>query len=160
MLASSPATALNPLTRKGPRSASTAPVAVAINQTTINGLTAAYAVTRAQAGGSAVDVTVTAYRWDADTAYHLVTITPAGSVLGPFRDMIGSLAPLSAAEAAQVRPRVIDVVTVTRGDTARSLAARMAFPDYQLERFLVLNGLDAGAALQPGTKVKLVVSGQ
>jgi len=33
----------------------------------------------------------------------------------------------------------------------------MAYPDLRLERFLTLNGLDAGATLAPGQKVKLVV---
>lgn len=123
----------------------------------INGLAVASATTRARTSSSQVDLTITAYRWDANTAYHFITITRAGSGPGPFGETIRSLAPLSAAEAAQVRPRVIDVVTVSRGDTVRSLAARMAFSDYQLERFLTLNGLDANATLQPGSKVKLVV---
>jgi hypothetical protein len=35
----------------------------------------------------------------------------------------------------------------------------MAYPTYQRERFLVLNGLSDGAGLQPGQKVKLVVYG-
>lgn len=128
--------------------------------TTINGIPAAYATTRARTSKSQVDVTVIAYRWSADTAYHFVTIVPAGAGVGPFREMIGSLSPMSASEAAAVRHRVVDVVTVGRGDTVRSLAARMAFADRQLDRFLVLNGLDVNAALQPGAKVKLVVYAQ
>ena len=35
----------------------------------------------------------------------------------------------------------------------------MAYRDFQLERFLALNGLAANAALVPGQKVKLVVYG-
>ncbi|RZK02019.1 MAG: LysM peptidoglycan-binding domain-containing protein [Novosphingobium sp.] len=131
----------------------------ATQTTTINGMPVAYATTRASANRSQVDVTVTAYRWDADSAYHFVTIVPAGAGVSPFRETINSLAPMSASEAAAVRRRVIDVVTVQRGDTARSLAARMAFSDNQLDRFLVLNGLDANATLQPGSKVKLIVYG-
>ena len=129
----------------------------ATQSTTINGMPAAYATTRATASNRQVDVTVVAYRVDAGSAYHFVTVTPAGTGVGPFRDMINSLSPMSAAEAAAVRRRVIDVVTVGRGDTARTLATRMAFTDHQLERFLTLNGLDANATLQPGTKVKLIV---
>jgi predicted Zn-dependent protease len=131
----------------------------AVQSTTINGLTAVYATTRASTNGGQVDVSVIAYRWNAGTAYHFVTIVPAGGGLGPFRETIESLGPMSASEAAAVRGRVIRVVTVGRSDTARSLAARMAFPDHQLERFLVLNGLDADSALVPGQKVKLVVYG-
>jgi predicted Zn-dependent protease len=51
------------------------------------------------------------------------------------------------------------VVTVGRGDTLQSLAGRMAYRDYQMDRFLALNGFDAGSRLVPGQKVKLVVYG-
>lgn len=129
----------------------------ATQTTTINGMPAAHATMRAALNRSQVDLTVIAYRWSADTAYHFITVAPAGQGIGPFREMIASLGPLPESEAAAVRRRVIDVVTVARGDTPRSLAARMAYADHQLERFLTLNGLAADAALQPGTKVKLVV---
>jgi predicted Zn-dependent protease len=131
----------------------------ATQSTTINGMPAAYASTRARTDRGEADVTVIAYRWSASTAYHFVTITPAGAGIGPFREMIDSLSPMSPSEAAAVRGRVLRIVTVGRGDTARRLAARMAFPDHQLERFLVLNGLDADSALVPGEKLKLVVYG-
>lgn len=55
-----------------------------------------------------------------------------------------------------MKPRLLRVVTVKSGDTVRSLASRMAYPDAQVERFLVLNGLRADAALTPGQKIKLV----
>ncbi len=58
-----------------------------------------------------------------------------------------------------IRPRVIDVVTVRPGDTVQSLAGRMAYRNFQAERFLSLNGLPAGARLVPGQRVKLVVYG-
>jgi len=62
-------------------------------------------------------------------------------------------------EAAAIRPRVIHVVTVTPGDTVQSLANRMAYRDYKLDRFLVLNGLGPNATIAPGQRVKLVVYG-
>src|SRR3546814_3580569 len=97
------------------------------------------------------------YQWDSNTAYHFAMITPAGSGLGPFGSMVGSLDRLSASEAAAIRPRVIDVVTVKASDTVQSLAGRMAYADYKLERFLVLNSLSANSQLSTGRKVKLVV---
>ncbi|MBV1689168.1 M48 family metalloprotease [Novosphingobium sp. G106] len=129
----------------------------AVQTTTINGLATAYATTGATANRNRVDVTVVAYRWSEDLAYHFVLITPSGTGIGPFQGMIRSFAPMLGAEVAALRPRVIDVVNVTRGDTPRSLSARMAFGDHQLERFLVLNGLEENSVLAPGTKVKLVV---
>jgi len=58
--------------------------------------------------------------------------------------------------AATARQR-IRVVTVGPRDTVDTLAARMAFPEYKRERFLVLNGLDPSQPLRAGTLVKLVV---
>jgi predicted Zn-dependent protease len=42
-------------------------------------------------------------------------------------------------------------------DTVEKLARRMAVPDKQVERFLVLNGLPKDAKLKFGDKVKIVV---
>jgi predicted Zn-dependent protease len=127
--------------------------------TTINGLPAAYSTARVNTQSGAVDLTIVAYEWDSDTAYHFAMITPAGSGLGPFASMVESLTRIGAAEAAAIRPRVIDVVTVGPRDTVASLAGRMAYNDHKEERFRVLNGLAAGAALRPGQKVKIVVYG-
>ena len=41
----------------------------------------------------------------------------------------------------------------------QSLATRMAYRDFKLDRFLALNGLAANSTLAPGQKVKLVVYG-
>jgi len=48
------------------------------------------------------------------------------------------------------------IETVRPGDTVQSLASRMAYRDFKLERFLSLNGLTANSILAPGQKVKLV----
>jgi len=127
--------------------------------TNVNGIPAAYTTTRVAAQQGQLDVSVFAYQWDANTAYHFVTITHAGAGIGPFAPMVGSLRRLSAADAQAIRPRVIDVVTVRPGDTVQSLAGRMAYQDLRLERFLTLNALAANSPLRPGDKVKLVVYG-
>jgi predicted Zn-dependent protease len=128
--------------------------------TTVNGIPAAYSTARAQTQQGAVDVTVFAYQVDSNRAYHFVTLTPGGSGLGAFSSMVSSLRRLSASEAAAIRPRVIDVVTVRAGDTVQSLANRMAYNDLKLDRFLTLNSLQANSPLRAGDKVKLVVYGQ
>jgi predicted Zn-dependent protease len=127
--------------------------------TTVNGLPAAYSTARVATQSGQVDLTIIAYRWDSDTAYHFAMLTPAGTGFGPFEAMVGSLTRLGTAEAAAIRPRVIDVVTVGPRDTVASLSGRMAYDDLREERFRVLNGLAAGAAVRPGQKVKLVVYG-
>lgn len=130
-----------------------------IRTTTVNGIQAAYAMTRASTQSGPVDVTVFAYQFAPDTAYQFVTITPQGSGLGAFVPLIDSFRRLSGNEVAGVRPRRIQVVTVKPGDSLESLAGRMAYPSYRMERFLALNGLAANTRPRPGDKVKLVVFG-
>jgi len=84
-----------------------------------------------------------------------VTISQAGSA-SAFDGMFRSMKRLSASEAGDVRPRKLNVITVGSGDTVQSLASRMAYPDAKLERFLVLNGLEADSRLAAGQKVKIV----
>ena len=130
-----------------------------IQRTSVNGIPASYVVGRANTSSGAVDVSVFAYQWDANTIYHFVSLARGGQGLSPFASMVNSLRRISNAEAAAIRPRVIDVVTVQQGDTVRSLASRMAYRDYQVDRFMALNGLAANSQLVPGQKVKLVVYG-
>ena len=126
---------------------------------TIGGMPAALTSARVPTQSGVVDVSVVAYQWDAERIYHFVTLTPGGSGVGPFAPMINSLRRITPAEAAAIRPRIIDVVTVRPGDTVQSLASRMAYRDFKLDRFLSLNGLAANSSLRPGQKVKLVAFG-
>lgn len=129
-------------------------------RTTINGIEAAYSTARAQTQSGMVDVTVVAYEFDNSHAYHFVTVTRAGSGLGSFSSMVQSVRRLTAQQAAAIRPRVIQVVTVGPRDTVQSLSSRMAYPTFQSERFRALNGLGTNGTIQRGQRVKLVVYGQ
>lgn len=126
-----------------------------VRRTTINGLDVGYATARANTQSGQVDVTVYAYVFGPNSAYHIVAINPVGATT--FNSLFQSVRRLSGSEIASIRPRKIDVVSVRPSDTVRSLAERMAYSDYKLERFRVLNGLGADEALRPGQKVKLVV---
>jgi predicted Zn-dependent protease len=125
-----------------------------IRRTTINGIPAFYSssVVNTQQGQRAVSVF--AYEWSPGTAYHFVTITAANT--SPFDGMFASMVRLSNAQAAEVKPRKLRVVTVGRSDTVASLANRMAYPSLQTERFLALNGLTSNSVVRPGQKVKVV----
>jgi predicted Zn-dependent protease len=123
-----------------------------------NGVPYAYSTIGAAANNRAVDATVVAYRFPSAT-YSFTLVTPRGSGIGPFQSLVSSVAPLTQAEAAAIKGKRIRVVTVRAGDTIDSLARQMAYPSYQRERFLTLNGLDAGARLTPGMLVKVVVTG-
>ena len=127
-----------------------------LERTTVNGLPAAYGLARVASGGSQVDVMVFAYEFSNSQAFHFVTLSPAGQS-ATFDSMFRSMRRISASEAAAIKPRRIDIVTARAGDTVRSLAGRMAYTDYQLERFLVLNGLAANSSLSAGQKLKVVV---
>jgi predicted Zn-dependent protease len=128
-------------------------------RTVVSGLPAAYTTTRVSTSSGAVDVTVFAYQWDQNTVYHFALLTPAGSGIGPLAPMVNSMRRISAGEAAAIQPRVIRVVSAMPGDTVQSLASRMAYRDYQLDRFLALNGLSTTSRLVPGQRVKLVLHG-
>ncbi|HEY8591597.1 MAG TPA: M48 family metalloprotease [Sphingomicrobium sp.] len=126
---------------------------------TINGMQAAVTTARINTNSGLIDASVVAYQWDPQRVYHFLMLTRGGTGIGPFTPMISSLRKISQAEASAIRPRVIQVVTVGRGDTIQSLAARMAYRDLKLERFLTLNGLAANSPLVPGQRVKLAVYG-
>ena len=129
-----------------------------VRTTTIAGRQAAVASTSATSGNNRVDATVVGMTLPSGT-FTWTIVTPSGSGIGPFEPLLASFTPLSAAEAGQVTGKRIRIHTVRTGDTVASLSRMMAYPDYQQERFITLNGLSAGAPLQPGTLVKLVVTG-
>lgn len=112
----------------------------------------------ASANNQPVDATIAALAWPGAT-YYFVVVTPQGSGIGPFQPLIDSLAPLTDAEAAAITGKRLRVIAVKKGDTIDALARRMAYPAFQKERFLTLNGLAEGTALKPGTLVKIVVTG-
>jgi len=127
-----------------------------VQRTTVNGIPAYYSVARANTQSGQVDVTVFAYEFSRSSAFHFVALTQAGGG-GVFNSMFNSVRRLSAAEAAAIKPRRVDVVTVGRGDSVATLARRMAYSNFQTERFQVLNRLTATSRLTPGQKVKIVV---
>ena len=70
-----------------------------------------------------------------------------------FRESVGTFRRMSLAEIEDAKPLRLQVVTVAPGDTVEKLATRMAVADRQVERFRMLNGLEAGrAASSPAAK--------
>ncbi len=74
-----------------------------------------------------------------------------------FRQSVGTFRRMSLAEIEQAKPLRLKMITVSPGDTVERLASRMAIPERRVERFRVLNGLEAGQSLKPGDRVKIVV---
>ncbi len=74
-----------------------------------------------------------------------------------FREAVNTFRRMSLAEIEQAKPLRLKIVKVAPGDTVEKLAARMAVADRAADRFRVLNGLEAGDRLKPGSEVKIVV---
>jgi predicted Zn-dependent protease len=73
------------------------------------------------------------------------------------KETVNSFRRLALEEIQAARPLRIKVITVQPGDTVESLSHRMAGVDHPMERFRVLNGLDAHAQVKVRDRVKLVV---
>jgi predicted Zn-dependent protease len=113
------------------------------------------ATVRTQEG--TVAVTLAAYDAGGGDAYHFVMLSPASvAAQAPTQALLQSFRRLTSAEAANLRPRRIQVGTVGAADTVQSLAGRMA-AEHPLDHFLMLNARDPARRLRPGERVKLVV---
>jgi predicted Zn-dependent protease len=120
----------------------------------INGLDAASAVMPVQLGNQTYDALLVAYRIDGKL-YRITGLAPRGSGLLPAMDAAArSFRRLSTAEAGRLREKRIDIVPA-RG-SVESMARRMNFDNYQVERFRLLNGLRPGEPLRAGERVKIV----
>lgn len=120
---------------------------------TLNGLPAA----TASAEGSQWSFRIAVVRLEKGAVRLIFAVKPAARDLDrAFREVAGTLRPMTAAETAAAKPLRLRVVTVQSGDTPAKLARRMAAIDHPLDRFLVLNGLSAGQALKTGDRVKLI----
>lgn len=125
----------------------------------VNGMDAATAATTARTQSGNYHARLVAYRYDPGTIYRFVFLTPQSETSQlnvDLRRTTYSFRKLSAAEAAKLKPLRIEVVTVRRGDTVSSLANRMPFADYKVQRFRVLNGLGDNGTLHVGEKVKII----
>ena len=63
---------------------------------------------------------------------------------------------INAQDSALAAPQRIKIVEAGSGDTAETLAARMAFLPRPVDQFMILNGLERGAALVPGQRYKII----
>jgi predicted Zn-dependent protease len=78
------------------------------------------------------------------------------SDVADFEASLRSFRPLSAAEAAALRPLRVEVVPVRAGDTVETFARQMEGSDDPRGLFELLNGLDRGRELRPGDRVKVL----
>ena len=125
-----------------------------IRTSTVNGLPSATA--RASAKGWEFRIAVVQVQTGA--AYRFIFANEAAT---PGLDRaaertVATFKMLDQATLSRLKPLRIRIVTARPGDTADSLARQMRGVDRPRELFRVLNGIGPGAAIAPGTKVKIV----
>jgi predicted Zn-dependent protease len=120
----------------------------------INGFPAA----SAQARGDQWQFKVYALRFGSDV-YRFIFATKEKTTESDrnARETVNSFRRLSLDEIQAARPLRIKIITAQPGDTVESLSHRMAAVDRPMERFRVLNGLDAHAQVKVRDLVKIVV---
>jgi predicted Zn-dependent protease len=127
----------------------------------VNGMPAASAVAAGQLeDGSPVTVALAALAAGDQRVYRFMFVSPgrmSQAQANAYQETVNSFRRLSAAEAAAIEVRRLQVVTVEPGQDLDDLARRMAVDSLPREQFLLLNGLEPDRALPPGLKVKLVV---
>ncbi|MHB1218553.1 MAG: M48 family metalloprotease [Alphaproteobacteria bacterium] len=125
----------------------------------INGMEGVTAATRITSQGTALDVQLVAIRPSPQIVYRFIfvsTTKQTASLSEGFRRTSYSFRVLGVEEAAKEEPYRIRLYPVRAGETVETVAKRMPFKDYQVERFRALNGLSAGQKLQPNRLVKIV----
>jgi predicted Zn-dependent protease len=126
----------------------------ATEEITINGFPAA----STSASGDSWQFKVYALRFGTDV-YRFIFATRQKTTESErnARETVNSFRRLTLDEIQSARPLRIRVVTVQPGDTVESLAHRMAGVDRPVERFRLLNGLDAHAQIKVRDRVKIVI---
>jgi predicted Zn-dependent protease len=126
----------------------------ATEEITINGFPAASTI----ANGDPWQFKVYALRFGSDV-YRFIFATRQKTTESErnARETVNSFRRLSLDEIQAAHPLRVKVITVQPGDTVESLAHRMAGVDHPVERFRVLNGLDAHAQIKVRDRVKVVV---
>jgi predicted Zn-dependent protease len=121
---------------------------------TINGFPAATALAR----GDQWQFRVYALRFGSDVyRFIFAAKQKTGESERNARETVNSFRRLTLAEIQAARPLRLKVITVQPGDTVESISHRMSGVDRPLERFRVMNGLDASAQVKARDRVKIVV---
>ncbi len=131
-----------------------------VERISINGLEGATGKTRLRTDKGVLDVRLLAIRVNSKSIYRFLFLTPSDLTRTLARDLrrtTYSFRQLDEPEAMSLRPQRIDIIKVGPGDTVASLARRMPFEDFRLERFRVLNGLAVDERLAAGRRIKIVV---
>ncbi len=126
----------------------------------INGMNAAAAGFSGTVNGQLATIRLVAIEWSPGLFARFQIAIPSGTsaeMVDDLKRTTYSFRAMSAEEKRDVRPYTIQLIEASGRDTAASLARKMPFSDFQLERFSVLNGLPVGAAIEPGRRYKIIM---
>ena len=133
-----------------------------VQSVSANGLNAATGYTQVRTNsGSTVVLRLAAVSWPDGNIYRFQFISPPAAARQNdpgFMETLRSFRKLSSREAAGFKPFVVRPYKVKRGDTVASVAGKLPFDKLTEERLRVLNGLDGGQQLTPGTWIKVVAA--
>ena len=131
----------------------------AVSHIDVNGLDGATGTAQANTQSGTFDLRLVAIRFDADTIYRFLFVTPpalTGQLAREFQRTTYSFQRMSEREAAAAEPLSVRLKAVEPGETVESLARGMPFEDFHVERFRALNGMRPGQSLRVGQLVKIV----
>lgn len=132
----------------------------AIDTMTVNGMRAATTVVSGTVNGKANNIRLVIIAWsNTQMARYQIGMPqnlPAASEKA-IRDSIFTFRRMNASEKASLKPYHIKVITSKAGDSVASLSKRMAYKDYQQERFRVLNGLHGNQEVIANRMYKIIV---
>lgn len=126
----------------------------------VNGMDAVTAGFNGSVNGKPMTIRMVAINWGGDKIARFQIGIPSniGSAeIQAIKASTYSFRQLGRGEVNSVRPYRISIVTARAGDSAASMASRMAMPEYKLERFMVLNGLKPNEGVIAGQPYKIIV---
>jgi predicted Zn-dependent protease len=125
----------------------------------INGMNAATAAFNARVNGKPVTVRIVAVQWEPNRFFRFQMAIPRNAdaqFVDDLKRTTYSFRKMTGEEKESIKPYIMDIIKAGSGDTASSLARRMAFENLKEERFRVLNAMKPGEKVVTGEIYKIV----
>lgn len=131
-----------------------------LERITVNGMPGATAQLRGNGPKGSLVIRLIAIRFNARAIYRFLFAAPPSamrSLSAALQRAMYSFRRLTPVQTKRLKPRIISIVETDPGASPEHLGRRMAFTNFQRERFNVLNGLEDAMQRTPDGRVKLVV---
>jgi predicted Zn-dependent protease len=131
-----------------------------LERITVNGMPGATAQLRGNGPKGSLVIRLIAIRFNARAIYRFLFAAPPSamrSLSAALQRAMYSFRRLTPVQTKRLKPRIISIVETDPGASPEHLGRRMAFTNFQRERFNVLNGLEDATQRTPDGRVKLVV---